>query len=55
MQECVLKKGYNSKEELLADAKKVVEEMNALDGQHTWKLISAKLVGQALDDEGKDV
>ena len=54
-QECVLKKGYDTKEELLEDANKVVEEMNALDAHHQWKLVSAKLVGQALDNEGKDV
>ena len=55
IQECVLRKGYDTKEDLLEDAKKVVEEMNALDAHHQWKLVSARLIGQALDDEWKDV
>ena len=45
---------YNSREELEADAKAIVDEMSALDAKHRWSLVSAKLVGQSADDEEKD-
>ena len=41
---------YFTKDELAEDAKKIIGEMSAID-THKWKLISASLVGQAIDDE----
>lgn len=49
-QEFMIKAKYNTKEELEKDAAETVAYMNSIDKEKTWTLISAKLVGQTVDD-----
>ena len=45
---------YSTYDELNADAKSIIEAMTKLDNGKKWILVSAKIVGQSIDDEEKD-
>ena len=53
-QQFVRRARYSTYEELEADAKSIVESMKKLDRSREWKIVSAKIVGQTVDDEAKD-
>ena len=53
-QEVVKTARYSTYDELNADAKSIVETMTKLDNGKKWILVSAKIVGQSIDDEEKD-
>ena len=53
-QEVVRTARYSTYDELNADAKSIVETMTKLDNGNKWILVSAKIVGQSIDDEKKD-
>ena len=53
-QEVVRTAKYCTYDELNADAKSIVETMTKLDNEKKWILVSAKIVGQSIDDEEKD-
>lgn len=53
-QEFVFKARYSTNEELLADTKAKVESLSVLDKTKKWRVVSAKLVGQAIDEEMKE-
>ena len=53
-QEVVRTARYSTYDELNADAKSIVETMTKLDNGKKWILVSAKIVGQSIDDEEKD-
>ena len=53
-QEVVRTARYSTYDELNADAKSIVETMTKLDNGNKWILVSAKIVGQSIDDEDKD-
>ena len=53
-QEVVRTARYFTYDELNADAKSIVETMTKLDNGKKWILVSAKIVGQSIDDEEKD-
>ena len=53
-QEFVFKARYSTNEELASDAKARAESLSALDKSKKWKVVSAKLIGQAIDDEEKE-
>ena len=42
---------YSTYDELNADAKSIIEAMTKLDNGKKWILVSAKIVGQSIDDE----
>ena len=45
---------YSTYDELNANAKSIIEAMTKLDNGKKWILVSAKIVGQSIDDEEKD-
>ena len=53
-QEVVSTAMYSTYDELNADAKSIIEAMTKLDNGKKWILVSAKIVGQSIDDEEKD-
>ena len=53
-QEVVRTAKYFTYNELNADAASIVETMTKLDNGKKWILVSAKIVGQSIDDEEKD-
>ena len=53
-QEVVRTAKYSTYDELNADAASSVEAMTKLDNGKKWILVSAKIVGQSIDDEKKD-
>ena len=53
-QEVVRTAKYSTYDELNADAASSVEAMTKLDNGKKWILVSAKIVGQSIDDEDKD-
>ena len=53
-QEVVSTAKYSTYDELNADAKSIIEAMTKLDNGKKWILVSAKIVGQSIDDEEKD-
>ena len=53
-QEVVRTAKYSTYDELNADAASIVEAMTKLDNGKKWILVSAKIVGQSIDDEDKD-
>lgn len=42
---------YNTYDELNADAQSIIERMTKLDSSRTWIIVSAKIIGQSVDDE----
>ena len=53
-QEVVSTAMYSTYDELNADAKSIIEAMTKLDNGKKWILVSAKIVGQSIDDEEKE-
>ena len=53
-QEVVSTAMYSTYDELNANAKSIIEAMTKLDNGKKWILVSAKIVGQSIDDEEKD-
>ena len=53
-QEVVSTAMYSTYDELNADAKSIIEAMTKLDNGKKWILVSAKIVGQSIDDKEKD-
>lgn len=41
---------YSTNDELNVDAQRLVDEMNALDKSKKWRIVSAKLIGQTIDE-----
>ena len=53
-QEVVKTARYSTYDELNDDAASIVETMTKLDNGKKWILVSAKIVGQSIDDDEKD-
>ena len=53
-QEVVSTAKYFTYDELKADAASIIEALTKLNNGKKWILVSAKIVGQSIDDEEKD-
>ena len=53
-QEVVSTAKYSTYDELNADAANIIDELTKLNNGKKWILVSAKIVGQSIDDEEKD-
>lgn len=53
-QEFVWRAKYNTYDELNADAQSIIERMTKLDSTTKWSIVSAKIIGQSIDDEQTD-
>lgn len=49
-QEYIRRSTYTTYDELNADAKKLIEDMEAIDDRK-WILVSTKIIGQSIDDD----
>ena len=53
-QEVVSTAKYSTYDELNADAASIIDALTKLGNGKKWILVSAKIVGQSIDDEEKD-